>query len=102
MKPGYQKILDEYTALTEQMSSGGDFDMAKVGRRQVELLSTVEKIQHLQKIEKQIEDNKNLLEQDDEQIKAMAAEEIEMLEPQALELNSAIETDLIPKDPNDN
>lgn len=100
MKPGYKKILDEYNALTEQMSSG-NFDMAKVGRRQAELLPTVEKIQHLQRIEKQIEDNKNLLDQDDEQIKAMAAEEIEMLEPQLIELNEAIETDLIPKDPND-
>ncbi len=101
MKPGYQKILDEYNALTEQMSSGGDFDMAKVGRRQVELLPTVEKIQHLAKLEKQIEDNKNLLDQDDEQIKAMAAEEIDLIQPQIVDLNEAIETDLIPKDPND-
>ena len=29
MKPGFLKILEEYNQLTEQMSSGGDFDIAK-------------------------------------------------------------------------
>lgn len=101
MKPGFIKILEEYNALTEQMSSGGDFDMAKVGRRQVELLPTVEKIQHLEKLENQIEGSKNLLDNDDEMIRNMAAEEIEDLKSQILQLNEAIELELIPKDPND-
>lgn len=101
MKPGFIKILDEYKALTEEMSSGGDFDMAKVGRRQVELLPTVEKIQSLQKAEQEIEENKLLLDSADEEMKNMAADEIEMLEGRILELTDAIETDLIPKDEND-
>ncbi len=101
MKPGFQKILDEYQALTDQMSSGGDFDMAKVGRRQTQLLPTVEKIQHLEQAEKQIEENKTLLDSEDEQMRNMAAEEIEMLESKILELTEAIEVDLIPKDEND-
>ncbi len=101
MKPGFTKILEEYQALTEEMSSGGDFDMAKVGRRQTELLPTVEKIQSLQKYEQQIEENKQLLEGPDEEMKNMAAEEIALLESQIMELNEAIETDLIPKDEND-
>ncbi len=101
MKPGFIKILEEYKALTEQMSSGGDFDMAKVGRRQVELLPTVEKIQSLEKAEAQIEENKQLLDSDDEQMRNMAAEDIEMLESKIVELTDAIETDLIPKDEHD-
>jgi peptide chain release factor 1 len=101
MKPGFIKILDEYKALTEEMSSGADFDMAKVGRRQTELLPTVEKIQALEKCEKEIEENKLLLDSADEEMKNMAADEIEMLESKILELTDAIETDLIPKDEND-
>lgn len=101
MKPGFIKILDEYNELTEQMSSGGDFDMAKVGKRQSELLPTVEKIKSLQEAEKQIEENKQLIDNEEEEIRNMAAEEIEMLEAQIIELTEAIETDLIPKDEND-
>lgn len=101
MKPGFIKILEEYNALTEQMSSGGDFDMAKVGRRQSELLPTVEKIQSLESAEKQIEENKTLLDSDDEQMRNMAAEEIEMLESKIVELIDGIEVDLIPKDEHD-
>src|SRR5688572_19219480 len=101
MKPGFQKILDEYNQLTEQLSSGGDVDIAKVGKRQSELLPTVEKIQHLQKCEQQVEDNKALLDSDDEMMRNMAAEEIELLQSKLIELTEAIETDLIPKDEND-
>lgn len=101
MKPGFNKIFDEYKALTEQMSSGGDFDMATVGRRQVELLPTIEKIQSLEKAEMQIEENKQLLDSEDEMMRNMAAEDIEMLESKILELTDAIEIDLIPKDEHD-
>ena len=101
MKQGFIKILEEYNSLTEQMSSGADFDMAKVGKRQSELLPTVEKIQHLQECEKQIEENKQILDSDDEEMRAMAVEDIEMLESKIIELTDSIETDLIPKDPND-
>ncbi len=101
MKPGFIKILDEYNSLTEQMSSGGDFDIAKIGKRQAQLLPTVEKIRDLQNCEKQIEENKQLLDGDDEEMRNLALEEIEMLETKVLELTDAIETDLIPKDEND-
>ena len=101
MKPGFIKILEEYKALTEEMSSGGDFDMAKVGKRQVELLPTVEKIKSLEDTEKQIKENKQLLDSDDEEMRNMAVEEIEMLESKIIQLTDAIEVDLIPKDPND-
>jgi peptide chain release factor 1 len=101
MTPAFQKILDEYHALTEQMSSGETSDLAKLGKRQAELLPVVEKVQHLVNLEKQIEENKQLLDSEDAQMKAMAMEEIEMHEAEILKLNEAIETDLLPKDPND-
>ena len=101
MKPAFQIILDEYNALTEKMSSGEDFDMQKTGRRQSELLPIIEKIQLLKKHEDQIAGNSELLSADDEQIRNMAADENEQLEGEIVRLTDEIETDLIPKDPND-
>lgn len=101
MNPAYQKVLNEYNSLTEQMAGGGNIDLAKLGKRQAQLLPTVEKIQHLEKLQKELEDNTHLLETDDEEIRSMAADEIKVLEAKILELNEAIEIDLIPKDPND-
>ncbi|HAG27516.1 TPA: peptide chain release factor 1 [Patescibacteria group bacterium] len=101
MKAGFQKLSDEYQQLTEQLSSGENVDIAKTGKRQSELLPTVEKIQALAKAEQEIEENKQLLDNDDEQIRGMAAEEIELLEAKIVELTEAIETDLIPKDKHD-
>lgn len=101
MNQSFNKVLEEYQQITEEMSSGGNVDIARLGRRQTELLPTVEKIQHLQKLEREIEDNKQLLDQDDAQMKSMALEEIKMLEAKILTLTEDIEADLIPKDEND-
>ena len=101
MNKGFQKILDEYQQLTEQMSSGGDFDLAKTGKRQAELLPIVEKIQTLSKCETELKDNQELLENQDEEIKNMALEEIHNLESKILVLTEEIETLLIPKDERD-
>lgn len=101
MNLAFQKILDEYTQLTAQLSSGSTADIAKLGKRQVELMDTVDKIQRLQKIEADIEANKTLLEQDDAELKSLAAEDIRLLEAELLTLNEAIETELLPKDIND-
>lgn len=98
MNTGFQKILDEYNDLTTQLSSGSVIDMAKLGKRQTQLLPTVEKIQHLQKLELELTENEKLLENSDDEMKAMAFEEAKLLEEQMLALVEAIETDLIPKD----
>jgi peptide chain release factor 1 len=101
MQETFNAILKEYQTLTEQLATASSADIAKLGRRQTQLLPTVEKIQHLVKLEREVEDNKQLLEQDDEQIKNMALDEIKTIEAQILELTESIETDLIPKDEND-
>src|SRR5258708_4018198 len=101
MELSFQKILDEYTSLTSQMSQGGSVDIAKIGRRQAELLPTVEKIQHLQKLENQLRENENLLSENDAEIKSMAIEEGRRLESEILNIKSSIEETLLPKDAND-
>lgn len=98
MNPGFLNILQEYDDITQQLTAGGDIDLAKLGRRQAELLPVVEKIQALSKAEQEIKDNQELLDSGEEEIKNMAAEEIRTLETRILELTEEIETDLIPKD----
>lgn len=101
MNPGFQKLVDEYEQITEQMALGNGSDLAKLGRRQAELLPVIEKIQTLAKSEREIDDNQELLDSTDEQIKAMAVEEIRSLEDRIISLNEEIETALIPKDDRD-
>jgi peptide chain release factor 1 len=101
MNPGFQKILDEYQVITEQLSSGAQVDIARLGRRQVELMPVVEKIQHLQKLGRELEDNKKLLDQNDPQMRSIIEEEMKMLEGKILDLNETIEIDLLPKDEHD-
>ncbi len=101
MNPGFNKILDEYHQLTEQLSSGGSVDLAKLGRRQAELLPVVEKIQTIQKLDEELIGNQQLAEGGDdvdEEMRNMALEEIRSIEGRILELSEEIETDLIPKD----
>lgn len=101
MDAGFTKILDEYNKLTEEMSSGGSFDIAKLGKRQAELLPVVEKIHHLQKCEQELAENKQMLSDPDPEIKSMALDEGRRLEAQILELQSGIEEMLLPKDAHD-
>lgn len=98
MSPSFQTILNEYKGITEQLSSGDTVDIAKLGKRQSELLPVVEKIELLEKLEHEQQENEKLLESDDEEIKSMAYDEAKMLEQKILEVNELIETDLIPKD----
>ncbi len=102
MQVAFQRILDEYEQLTELLASGSAVDLAKLGKRQTALLPIVEKIQHLQKVETEIEENTLLGESQDAEMKNMALEEIKLLQITAHELTEAIETELLPKDAYDN
>lgn len=101
MRTEFKQLLEEYQQLTEQLSNGGNVDLAKLGKRQAELLPIVERIEHIQKNEQQIQDNLVLLDSEDEEIRSMAAEENEQLEAKIVELTEAVENELIAKDPND-
>jgi peptide chain release factor 1 len=101
MEPAFQKILEEYNKLTETMALGGGLDMAKLGKRQSELSPIVEKINLLEKAEKELVDNKNLLEDTDLEIKSMALDECHRLESEILNYKTAIEEALLPRDVND-
>lgn len=102
MNQAFLKIIDEYNSLTQQMASGKTGEIARLGKRQAELLPLVERIQRLQKLEAEVAGNQMLLESDDPQLKSLALEEIKLLESTILELTEEIEVSLLSQDPNDN
>lgn len=101
MKPAFQKIYDEYNDLSEQMSSASPDELAQLGKKQSELQAVVSKIQKLITLEQSISNNKEMAQDSDPDIKAMAEEELPAQEQEAVELTESIEADLIPKDPLD-
>ncbi|MDE2312470.1 MAG: peptide chain release factor 1 [Patescibacteria group bacterium] len=101
MEPAFQKILDEYNQLTEQMSSGSGFDMAKLGKRQAQLQPVVDRIKNLELSTRELLDNQKLLDDPSAEIKSMALDEIKRLEVEIGNLKAEIEELLLPKDPND-
>lgn len=101
MNQAFQKIIDEYKNLTEQLGQSSPGDLARLGKRQTELVPVVEKIERLQKIEADIADNTELTKVDDAEMQNMALEEIKLLQVQGAALLEEIENDLLPKDEND-
>ena len=100
MKDSYYKILVEYDALSERLIGAAADEIAKLGKQQSELFPVVEKIQELQKNEKELEENKVLAQGGDE-LAGIAQEEVKLISKRIEHLEEAIETLLIPSDPLD-
>ena len=98
MNLGFQKIVDEYNNLTEQLSSASPADLARLGKRQAEISPVYEKITRLAKVEAEILENQELQTSSDVEMQNLAAAEIKALEHERDELTESIETDLLPKD----
>lgn len=101
MEIAYQKILDEYNKITDDLSKSDVLDMAKLGKRQAELEPVVENIKYYALCIKQLEENKKLLFDKDVEIQAMAQTEISELELKIENYKLKIEEALLPKDVND-
>ena len=102
MNSKYQSLLDEYNKITEELSSASEPKKLKdLGKKQADLLPVIQKIEELQKLEKQFKDNEKLLKEKDEAIRKMAVEEIEKLKAISYRLKAEIDRALLPKDPLD-
>lgn len=67
-----------------------------------DLQPVVESFRKYSSIKKQIQENKQLLmEESDEDLRALAKEDLQVLEPQIEELEQELKISLLPKDPND-
>lgn len=101
MNPAFIKVLQEYNDLNEKISSASPDQLVQLGKRQSEIQEVVAKIQVLEKLEKAIADNSEMVNDKDPEIKSMAEEELKLQLQQSESLSEEIEIDLIPKDPLD-
>ena len=75
--------------------------LTDLSKEQRQLEEAVNVYRAYKKVQAQIADSEELLQEDDDEIKEMAQMELEELRPQIPELEARLEVLLIPKDPND-
>lgn len=80
---------------------GNASQFQKMAKERANLESLVQTYQHYKKILSEIEDNKGLLEESDEDMRKMAKEELIRLEPEKETIEAELKILLLPKDPND-
>ncbi len=74
----------------------------RYSQEHAELAPVVDVYRSLLKIEKDLADSKELLAEDDEEIRSLAREEVSRLEKEWQRLTEELKKHLVPKDPNDN
>jgi len=101
-----QSIEDRYNKLTELLMDPNVINDAnklrEYSKEQSDILEVVEKYRRYKDIKQQVDDAKVMLEEEsDEEIREMARDEINELEPEIEELEQEMKLLLVPKDPND-
>ncbi|HBY60959.1 MAG TPA: peptide chain release factor 1 [Solibacterales bacterium] len=105
----YTQKLDEIEArfeeLTRQMADPEVINDAaqyrKITKTQSELSEIVDKYREWKRVEGNLEQSRQMLEEADPDLRAMAEEEVEQLEPQLAAIEDELRILLLPKDPND-
>ena len=99
------RIERHYEDLTRQMADPeviGDTDRyRKVTRQQSELSEIVSKYREWKKVDGDLEGARQMLDESDPDIREMAREDVERLEPQIAAIEDELKVLLLPKDPND-
>ncbi|MGM8214992.1 peptide chain release factor 1 [Bacillaceae bacterium W0354] len=101
-----QSLEDRYNKLTELLMDpeviNDSNKLREYSKEQSDIQEVVEKYRRYKDITKQIQEAKTMLdEESDEDIREMAREEINELEPEVEELEQQMKLLLVPKDPND-
>ncbi|MCL5435989.1 MAG: PCRF domain-containing protein, partial [Patescibacteria group bacterium] len=97
----YQNIVGEFETLNRELSSGESFNRVEKARRHAELLPIYNKITILRGKNLSLEENQKLLQDPDEQIRALAELDTTKLRSEISNLKSEIEDALLPRDPLD-
>lgn len=101
MELNYSHITKEYEQLTEKLANISDpSELAKLGKRQSELLPMMEKIMRLEKLKAEIADHEKLVAENSE-LAEMAASELPVLNQEREKLQEEIRIAMLPKDPYD-
>ena len=105
LKKKLQGVEKHYQALERSLADpevlGDNERYQKVAKEHADLSKTVEVFSQISKLEEDIETNNELLEDQDEELAAMAQEEIEAAEEKLPELIERLRFLMLPKDPND-
>jgi peptide chain release factor 1 len=93
------KELESRLADPELANRPGDF--RKLSQEHASLQELVAEYQHYKKLTSELASNKELLREKDDEIVAMARDEIKRIEPELEQSKRALQVHLLPKDPND-
>ncbi len=102
----YENIKEKFAKIEQELSNpelqNQPAEMIKISREHASLREVIEMIGVLEKTQNQLDDNREMTENEkDPELKAMASEELESLEKEVARLTEAIEDELHPADPND-
>jgi len=104
----FSKLADvekNYETLTARMSDpelpNNQQEYQKVAKEAAALRPIVENYQAYQKLRQELDDNKKILEDKDENLRDLVKQEIPLLEAAIIRLENELKLQLLPKDPND-
>ena len=100
-----QQMEDRYLDLGEQLAlpeiQNDREAYQKTTRAHSELKEPVEKFREYKQLKQAIDDSRGMLTEEDEEIRAMAQDELAVLEPRLEALENELKVMLLPQDPND-
>jgi peptide chain release factor 1 len=100
------EVEKRYEELERLMSDpqlfGQQREYSKLAKERSELEEIVYRYREWRKVEQEIQDNRQLLEENDEAIRELAKEEVNVLRQRKEDLENRLKFLILPKDPNDN
>lgn len=102
MDESEHKLRDEYTAITDRMQDPSVFgtpEVAKLGKRQSDLVGVIELYDKRQKLREDLESSREALA--DAELRELAEAEIPELEDKLTKVDEELKIALVPKDPHD-
>ncbi len=101
-----KKIEDEYKQIADDLANpavtSDHQKLQKLSKRQAELEDIIQKINKLKKIKEDIKQSQDMVENEqDQELIALAEEDINNLKSEESKLNQELEIELLPRDPND-
>jgi len=105
MQQKYDQLEHKFERLTAQLSDpdviADSARFTKTAKERAQLEPIVETYREFKRVQAELRGNEELLGEKDEEMRAMAKEELARLRPLLAELQSKLEILLLPKDPND-
>src|SRR3990167_9210938 len=102
MDINFDRIKTEYHQILDKLGNTTDSrELEKLGRRQAELLPMINKIERLEKLQREISEQEKLVSDSDKEIGQLAQAELPQLKQDSAKLLEDIKIAMLPKDPYD-